>query len=73
MAALVIAGAFSNVSLSAFVVAVSSAVLAVLMRNTHSGEVDPVDELTQRVRERNRHPVRYALTHPVESLRRILR
>lgn len=73
MVAFVIAGAFTNASLSALAVAVSSAVLAVLMHGRSSGQPDPVDELTARVRERNNHPVRYAVQHPVDTVRRMLR
>ena len=73
MGALVIAGTFTNASLSAFAVAVSSAVL-VLVTGRHTPEpTDAVDALTARVRERNRHPIRYAVQHPIDTVRRMLK
>lgn len=50
----------------------STAVAAVLLVGRRKPQ-DPVDALTERVREQSRHPVRYALTHPVDTVRRRLR
>ena len=45
----------------------------VAVRGRRSIPEQAIYDLTNRVRERNNHPVRYAATHPVDILRRMLR